>query len=211
MAAGFLPPGAADRGDQRIVGIRVAADQIEFEFRGEHRLPAALLVEGEHAAQHLTRRHRHRVAIFVVAVVDDLRGRFARPRHEADGGSIRLQGDVDDGGVGQAVFLVGRIFAGDGLNEDRFRHAQRAALEEFLRGRDFTTRDAGDVGHQAFDFRHMMFAKPFVQIDHDLLLSLLHSVIPPNGPAREGRRADGRRTTAAAGVGDARRNLLRQP
>ena len=92
LAADFRAAGAADRGLQRIVRVGVRLDEEELEFRRDHRPPAARGVEIEHAAQHVARRHRHRPAVAVEAVVDHLRRRLRRPGHDARSSSGRPSG-----------------------------------------------------------------------------------------------------------------------
>jgi hypothetical protein len=101
-----------------------------------------------------------------MAVVDDLRRRLPRPGHQPHRAGIGLERDVDDGRVGQPVLLVRRIFAGDGLDEDRLGQAQRSAVEEFLRRGDLAARNAGDIRHKALHLRHMVLGEPFTQINH---------------------------------------------
>ncbi len=85
LAADLGPARAADRRFQRIVRVGVGLDQEELELRRHHRAPALGRVQVQHALQHVARRHRHRAAVAVVAVVDDLRGRFRGPGHHARG------------------------------------------------------------------------------------------------------------------------------
>ena len=119
LAADFRAAGAADRRLQRIVRVGIRLDQVELEFRRDHRPPAARGVEIEHAAQHVARRHRHGAAVVVETVVDDLRGRLRGPGHDADRLRVADQVDVDFRRVNGAVVI--RVFARDSLQEDRSR------------------------------------------------------------------------------------------
>ena len=90
------PAGAAGRRLELIVGIGVRLDEIELDLRRHHRLPALVLIELDHAAQHLARRRFDRAAVAMIAVMDDLRGRIVLPRHDGERREIRLEQDVAD-------------------------------------------------------------------------------------------------------------------
>ena len=85
LPADFRAARAAHRRLQRIVRIDVRLDQKELELRRHHRLPAVRLIQLEHPAQHIARRHGHRAAIAIEAVVNHLRGRLGRPGYDPHG------------------------------------------------------------------------------------------------------------------------------
>jgi hypothetical protein len=103
LAAGFGAAAAANRRFQRQVGIDVLGGQVELQFGRDHRLPALVLIQLEHAAQHGARREVDQAAVGEIAVVDHLRGRVDRPRHHRDGGGIGLEDHVAVGGGNGAV------------------------------------------------------------------------------------------------------------
>jgi len=95
LPADFRTPRAAHRGLERVIRVDVRLDQEELELGRHHRLPAVSLVQLEHPPQHVARRHGHRPAVAVEAIVDDLRRRLGRPRHDPHGLRIGLEHDVD--------------------------------------------------------------------------------------------------------------------
>ena len=90
LAARLLAARAADRRLQRIVGIDVALDEIEFELRRDDRPPALFLVELEHPLQHMARRDIDRLVVEMEGIADDLGGRLRDTR--ARSGSCRSSG-----------------------------------------------------------------------------------------------------------------------
>ena len=56
LARGLLPARAADRRHQRVVGVLVDLGQEELELGRHDRLPALVVVELEHPAQHVAAR-----------------------------------------------------------------------------------------------------------------------------------------------------------
>ena len=105
LAADLRAPRAADRRLQRIVRIDVRLDQKELEFRRHHRLPAVRLVQLEHPAQHIARRHGNRPTVAVEAVVNHLRRGLGRPGHHPHGFRIGLEHDVDVRRIHRALIV----------------------------------------------------------------------------------------------------------
>ena len=172
LAARLLAARAADRGFERIVGIDVPLDQVEFELRRDDRPPALLLVEIEHALQHMARRDVDRLVIEMEGVADHLRGRLLVPGHQPDGVEVGLQVDVD-GAVADRGGLP-HIAAIDGQGENFFGDAQAprfVALQKFRWRQDLAAGRSGHVGHQAFDFTDPAFTDPFLEfrLRHDTL------------------------------------------
>ena len=88
LPPGFGAAGAPHRRLQRQVFIRLHLHQIKFHFRRNHRPHTQFFVFGQHAFEHIARRQLHRRAVKTQAVVDDLRRRLRRPRHQAHGVGI---------------------------------------------------------------------------------------------------------------------------
>jgi hypothetical protein len=150
LAADLGAARAADRRLERIVGVGVRLDQVELELGRDDRLPAPRGIEVEDVAQHVTRRHGHRPAVGIEAVVDHLRGRLRSPRHDARRCRVGLHHDVDLRRADRAV--VFRIVARHGLQEDALGHAHALVFRELHRRHHLATRDAGHVGHDGLDF-----------------------------------------------------------
>ncbi len=141
--------GTADRRDDRLVRVDVAGDDVEFHLGRDDRAPALFGVKLDHPLEHVARRHRHRVALLVVDVVDDLKRHVGGPRNRLRGGEVRHQDHV---GFGE--FLPPRhvgIIAGDGLGEDRVRQVEELLLGELRSGHRLALGHAGKVGDEAFD------------------------------------------------------------
>ena len=168
LAADLGAARAADRRLQRIVRVGVRLDQEEFEFRRDHGRQPRCRVELEHAAQHVARRHRHRAAVVVEAVVDHLRGRLGGPGHDADRLRVAGQHDVDLRRVNRAVVV--RVFAGDGLQEQRLGQAHALVLGVLLRRHDLAARDAGHVGDDGLDLGDRMILQQLLDVAHRLRL-----------------------------------------
>ena len=172
LPARFLAARAADRRFQRIVGIDIALDQIEFELGCYDRPPALFLVEVEHAPQHMTRRDVDRIVIEVEGVADHLGGRLLVPGHEPNGVEIGLEVDVDGGIADGGGFP--HIAAIDGQGENFFGDAQAPGLVAFQklgRRQNLPPGRSGHIGHQTFHFTDPAFTDPFLEfrLRHDTL------------------------------------------
>ncbi len=198
-------------GFKRIVGIDVRLDQEELEFRRHHRLPAMRLVQFEHPAQHIARRHGDRPAVAVEAIMNHLRGGLRRPRHDAHRLRIRLEHDVDVRRIHRA--LIVRIVAGDRLQENRLRQAHALLLGEFLRGHELAARHARHVRDDGFDFRDTVFFQELLnRAGHKSPCQLMRAA---TGFTKCGKQAREKMDSAQTAIPDAtarpRRNSVRRP
>ncbi|MPL71109.1 hypothetical protein SDC9_16879 [bioreactor metagenome] len=139
---------AAHRRDDRLVRVEVARDEEEFHLGRDHRGPALVLVKLEDALEHVARRGRHRVALLVLDVVDDLQGHIGSPGGGGGGGPVRRQDHV---GLGEGAHRVVDPFAGDRLQEDRVRQEEAVLMHEFRGRHRLAAGDARDVGDDALD------------------------------------------------------------
>ncbi len=162
LASGFRAAGAAQRRLQRQIGIAVDVNDVELHLRRHHRLPAHVLVQLEHAAQHIARRQVHRRAVAVVAIVNHLRHRVFRPGHQADAVGVGQQDHVRVGGRGD---VVGK-FAGHGLHQHRLGQAHAFIGAEFFARHDLAAGNAGEIRRHAFHFGDLMLFQPFAQLGH---------------------------------------------
>src|SRR5438105_3899963 len=168
LAAGLGAPRASDRRLQGIVGVAVLLDQIELELRRHDRLPAALRVELEDVAQHVSRRHRYPTAVGIEAIMDHLRGGLGGPWHAPHGLLIGLEDDVDFRRA-HGIAGVGRVVAGHGLQKHALGQAHAAVLGELLRGHDLAAGDSGHVGDDGLDLGDAVIAEELPDLAHDPL------------------------------------------
>jgi hypothetical protein len=179
LARGLGAPAAADRGLQRHVGVGVAGDEVELQLGGHDRVPALGIEQVADPAQHRTRRERHHLAVLVVAVVDDLRGRVGRPRHDAHGGRVGAQVHVAVGGVDHVVV---RAFFGEfprhAHGDHRLGQPHAAVLGEFLAGQDLAARHARQVGDEAFDLGDAALVEPVFEVAEGEVLAGVHGGVP---------------------------------
>ena len=151
LASRLRPARAAGRRLQRIVRIGVRLDQVELDLRRHHRPPALVRVELDDPPEHLARRDLDRAAVAVIGVVDDLRRRIGRPRHDGERREIGLEQDVAVGRVVLEALVVVGIVAGDRLRQDRARQRHGRPGEEFLDRHHLAAADPGLVGDDALD------------------------------------------------------------
>ncbi|BBG29200.1 gamma-glutamyltransferase [Zymobacter palmae] len=164
LAPRFLPPRPPDRGFQRVVGIGVCFDQIEFDFRRDHRLPAALFIQRQHSLKHMTRRQFHCLAVHIAAVMDHLSRRLFGPRHQIGRMRIGHQLHIQLGEVPEAQMLVLGIIPGDRLDKHRVRQARPPSAQVFVGGHNLALQYAGNIADQAFHFRNAVLAYPSIQL-----------------------------------------------
>ena len=161
LAPGLGLAGAAQRRLQRHVRVLLARHQVELHLRRHHRLPALLLVERQHAAQHAAWRQLHGAAVPFLAVVDHHRHRLGGPGHHAHAARV---GHAHHVGIG--VTNEGRVvglLAVHGIEQHALGQAHFAGGQEQVARQDLAARDAGHVGDHALDFVHMVGKQKFGQ------------------------------------------------
>src|SRR5438874_5299800 len=126
LAAGLLAARAPDGRLKRIIRVDIALDQIEFEFRGDDRPPALLLVEIEHTLENIAWRYVDRIVIEMEGIADDLSRGLRIPGDQPDGIEIRLQIDIDRRVADGRGFPD--ITAIDGESENLFGDTKAAGL-----------------------------------------------------------------------------------
>ena len=115
--------------------------------------------------QHGARRKRHQLAILTNGIMDNLCGWFIIPGHQPTGVWIRQQYHIAADFI-QHLTVV--IFASHRLSEHIFRKPQAAGIlrrHKFFHRQDFTTRDAGNITDQAFDFGDGFIIEPFLHVE----------------------------------------------
>ena len=97
LAATFGSPRASDRRLQGIILVQVGFDQEKLQLRRYNGLPTPFLIIGQDPAQHLARRHLHRLGIAVEGIVDELGRCLFRPGDQAYGRRVGAHYDIDFG------------------------------------------------------------------------------------------------------------------
>ena len=107
------------------------------------------------------------IALHVIAVVDDLRGRVIGPRHDPHGGGVGTQVHVAVARIDQLPVVVG-VIPVDRLGEDALGQAQAFLLHELVRGHELAPRIAGHVRHQHLDLCDAVVYQPFMDGIHGI-------------------------------------------
>ncbi len=158
----------AGRRGQRQVGIGIEGRQVEFQFRGHDRLPAALAVERQDLLQHLAWRGGPGRTVGVVGVGEDIgRGRL-EPGRDAQGFGVRPQHHVRIG-IGLVLVIGVGVFPGDGHREHAGGQAQGAVqfgLKQLGRWQHLAPQDPVHVRDQALDLADAPLFDPFLHIGH---------------------------------------------
>ena len=148
LLASRAPPRSPHRRDHRHVGVKVAGSQKKLHLRRDDRLPAFRPVKLDHPAQHVARRGRHRIALLILRVMDDLHRHIRRPRRGGGGAEI---GDQQHVGFGEGTGRIVGPLAGDGLQENRVGQEEERLLGKFRGRHGLAARHPGDIANDALN------------------------------------------------------------
>ncbi len=151
LAAEDRAAGAALRRMQRIVGVVILGDQVEFDLGRDDRLPAAVVIKAHDPLQHVARRIGHFAAVRIDDVADHLRRRVTLPGHDRKRRKIGHQLQVAVARLVAEALRLFRVLAGNRVPVDRGRQRQRGVGGEFRTRHHLAARHAGKVGRDAFD------------------------------------------------------------
>ena len=184
----FRTPRTPGRRHQRQIRIGVDLGEIEFEFRRHDRSQAQFLVELHHAPQHVTRRDVVGLAVGVISIGEDERGRRLVTGRDANRIDVGPEHDIWILRRHRLIGLVG-ILAGDSQQIDARRNPQRAialALQKFLRRKHLAANNPVQIRDQTLDFADAALFDP-IRKTHDTHMHCAHAKPRCAETARENR------------------------
>ena len=157
--AGDRIPLAAENGAARaslrrvqgIVRIIILGDEVELDFRRDHRLPPALMIKVDDVLQDGARRIGDVVAADADHIADDLGRRIRLPRHDGESRKVGNQLQVAVAWLITEAGRLIRILAGDRVSVKSGRQGQRRVGGKLRRRHHLAARDACEVWRNALD------------------------------------------------------------
>ena len=143
--------GATFRRMQRIIGVVILGDEIEFDLGRHHRLPAAVAIESQNLLQQVAWRIGNRVSFGIDDIADHLRCRVGFPGDDGKRREIRHQLQVAVARLVAEALGFLRILARNRVAVDRGRQCQRRIGGEFRGRHHLAARHARKVRSDAFD------------------------------------------------------------
>ena len=175
LPRGLRATAATNRRFQRQVRIGVARDQIELQLRRDDGKQTFGAIKLNHALEHGARRVRNQSAVAIKTVMHDLRGGIGSPGHQTHGARIGHQMHVLVRGRDHVkVWAFGRELPCYRSSHDHLWKAHAAVFGEFFAGENFASRDAREIGDEAFNFSNAPLIEPGFKLGERMRLFHIH-------------------------------------